>query len=64
MFERMKERRREKEEERQRMIREERQRLLALSEKELMVEILLRMDRMSEQLEDIDSSIYWYRDRD
>ena len=41
MFERMKEKMRQRQEEREQQIREEKNRLLALSEKELLVEILL-----------------------
>ena len=60
MFEKIKERKRQQEEEYARQQEEKRQQLLALSEKELMVEILLKMDRMSRQLNEIDTSIWQY----
>ena len=45
MFEKMKEKARQREEEREQRIREEKARLLALSEKELLVEILMELKK-------------------
>ena len=53
MFERMKEKMRQRQEEREQRIREEKNRLLALSEKELLVEILLELKRIEDRIDDI-----------
>lgn len=57
MFEKMKERRRQRQEEEERRRREERARLLAMSEKELMVEILMELRYLEDQIEDVETSI-------
>ena len=53
MFERMKEKMRQRQEEREQQIREEKNRLLALSEKELLVEILLELKRIEDRIDDV-----------
>ena len=50
MFEKMKEKARQRQEERERQIREERNRLLSMSEKELLVEILLELKRVEDRI--------------
>ena len=57
MFERMKEKARQRQEERERQIREERNRLLSMSEKELLVEILLELKRVEDRIEDVETSV-------
>ena len=60
MFERMKEKARQRQEERERQIREERNRLLSMSEKELLVEILLELKRVEDKIEDVETSVRIY----
>ena len=60
MFERMKEKARQRQEERERQIREERNRLLAMSEKELLVEILLELKRVEDRIKDVETSVRIY----
>ena len=57
MFERMKEKARQRQEEKERRIREEKRRLLSLSEKELLVELLMELKYIEGRLDAIDSSI-------
>ena len=60
MFERMKEKYRQKQEEREQEIREEKNRLFSLSEKELLVEILLELKRIGDRIDDVDTSVRIY----
>ena len=60
MFERMKEKMRQRQEEREQQIREERNRLLTLSEKELLVEILLELKRIEDRIDDVETSVRIY----
>ena len=60
MFERMKEKMRQRQEEREQQIREEKNRLLALSEKELLVEILLELKRIESRIDDVETSVRIY----
>ena len=60
MFERMKEKARQRQEEREQQIREERNRLLAMSEKELLVEILLELKRVEDGIDDVERSVRIY----
>ena len=60
MFERMKQKARQRQEERERQIREERNRLLSMSEKELLVEILLELKRVEDRIEDVKTSVMIY----
>ena len=60
MFERMKEKMRQRQEEREQQIREEKNRLLALSEKELLVEILLELKRIEDIIDDVETSVRIY----
>ena len=60
MFERMKEKARQRQEERERQIREERNRLLSMSEKELLIEILLELKRVEDRIEDVERSVKIY----
>ena len=60
MFERMKEKARQRQEERERQIREKRNRLLSMSEKELLVEILLELKRLEDRIEDVKRSVQIY----
>ncbi len=60
MFERMKEKMRQRQEEREQQIREEKNRLLALSEKELLVEILLELKRIEDRIDDVETSVRIY----
>ena len=60
MFERMKEKMRQRQEEREQQIREENNRLLALSEKELLVEILLELKRIEDRIDDVETSVRIY----
>ena len=62
MFERMKEKMRQRQEEREQRIREEKNRLLALSEKELLVEILLELKRIEDRIDDVERSVRIYND--
>ena len=57
MFERMKEKMRQRQEEREQQIREEKNRLLALSEKELLVEILLELKHIEDRIDDVETSV-------
>lgn len=57
MFERMKERRRQQIEERERQIIEEKNRLLSLSEKELLIEILMELKRIEDRIDDVERSV-------
>ena len=60
MFEIMKEKMRQRQEEREQQIREEKNRLLALSEKELLVEILLELKRIEDRIDDVETSVRIY----
>ena len=60
MFERMKEKMRQRQEEREQRIREEKNRLLALSEKELLVVILLELKRIEDRIVDVETSVRIY----
>ena len=60
MFERMKEKARQRQEERERQIREERNRLLSMSEKELLIEILLELKRVEDRIDDVERSVRIY----
>ena len=60
MVERMKEKMRQRQEEREQQIREEKNRLLALSEKELLVEILLELKRIEDRIDDVETSVRIY----
>ena len=60
MFERMKEKIRQRQEEREQQIREEKNRLLQLSEKELLVEILLELKRIEDRIDDVETSVRIY----
>ena len=62
MFERMKEKMRQRQEEREQQIREEKNRLLALSETELLVEILWELKRIEERIDDVERSVRIYND--
>ena len=60
MFERMKEKSRQRQEEREQQIREEKNRLFSLSEKELLVEILLELKRIEDRIDDVETSVRIY----
>lgn len=60
MFERMKEKIHQRQEEREQQIREEKNRLLSLSEKELLVEILLELKRIEDRIDDVETSVRIY----
>ena len=60
MFERMKEKKRQRQEVREQEIREEMNRLFSLSEKELLVEILLELKRIEDKIDDVERSIFIY----
>ena len=60
MFERMKEKIHQRQEEREQQIREERNKLLSLSEKELLVEILLELKRIEDRIDDVKTSVRIY----
>lgn len=62
MFERMKERSRQRQEEREQQIKEEKNRLLSLSEKELLVEILMELKCIEESIDDVERSVRVYSD--
>ena len=62
MFEKMKEKARQRQEERVQRIREEKIRLLALSEKELLVEILMELKNVEDRLDDVERTIRLYND--
>lgn len=57
MFEKIKEKQRLKQEERERQIAEERNRLLSLSEKELLVEILLELQRVEKRIDHVAKTV-------
>ena len=60
MFERMKENLRQQQEKREQQIREERNRLSLLSEKELLVEILLELKRIEKSVDSVETSVRLY----
>lgn len=60
MFERMKEKIHQRQEEREQLIKEEKNRLLPLSEKELLVEILLELKRIEDRIDDVETSVRIY----
>lgn len=62
MFERMKEKSRQRQEEREQQIREEKNRLLSLSEKELLVEILMELKCIEDSIDDVERSVRIYSD--
>ena len=57
MFEKMKERKRQRQEEREQQIREEKNRLLSLSEKELLVEILMELKHVEDRIDNVARSV-------
>lgn len=60
MFEKMKEKILQRQEEREQKIREEKNRLLSLSEKELLVEILLELKHIEDRIDDVKRSVRRY----
>lgn len=60
MFNKTKEKRNEQQEQYDQELQLERERLLMLSEKELLVELLMKMDKISNQLDHVDTSIRVY----
>lgn len=60
MFERMKENLRQQQEKREQQIREEKNRLSLLSEKELLVEILLELKRIEKRVDSVERSVRLY----
>ena len=60
MFERMKENLRQQQEKREQQIREEKNRLSLLSEKELLVEILLELKRIENRIDSVETSVRLY----
>ena len=60
MFEKMKEKMRQRQEEREQQIREEKNRLLELSEKDLLVEILLELRRIENKIDAVENSVRIY----
>ena len=60
MFERMKEKARQRQEEREQQIIAERNRLLSLSEKELLIEMLLELRRIEDRIDDVERSVRIY----
>ena len=60
MFERMKENLRQQQEKREQQIREEKNRLSLLSEKELLVEILLELKRIENRVDSVETSVRLY----
>ena len=60
MFEKMKEKIRQRQEEREQQLREEKKRLLSLSEKELLVEILFELKRIENKMDDVETSVRIY----
>lgn len=60
MFEKLKEKNRQKAEERERQLQARKQALLAMAEKELLVELLLEMERIGNRLDDIENKIVLY----
>ena len=60
MFDRMKEKIRQKQEEQKQMIRNEKNRLLSLSEKELLIEILFELKYIENRLDNLEHTIRIY----
>ena len=60
MFEKITERNRQRHEERQKQIMEEKNRLLLLSEKELLVEIIIELKRLEDKIDDVKRSVRIY----
>ena len=60
MFERMKENLRQRQEKREQQIREEKNRLLSLSEKEVLIEILLELKRIEDRIDSVEESVRYY----
>ena len=60
MLEKIKEKIRQHQEEREQEIREEKNRLLLLSEKELLVEILLELKHIEDRIDDVETSVRLY----
>ena len=60
MFERMKESLRQRQEKREQQIREEKNRLLSLSEKEVLIEILLELKRIEDRIDSVEASVRLY----
>ena len=60
MFEKLKEKNMQKAEERELQLQARKQALLAMSEKELLVELLLEMERIGDRLDDIENKIVLY----
>ena len=60
MFEKMKEKIRQRQEEREQQLKEEKNKLLGLSEKELLVEILLELRCIENKIDDVETSVRFY----
>ena len=60
MFEKMKEKICQRQEKREQEIREEKNRLFSLSEKELLIEILLELKRIEDRIDDVETSVRMY----
>ena len=60
MFEKIKERNRHRHEEQKRQIMEVKNRLLLLSEKELLVEIIIELKRLEDKIDDVNISVRIY----
>ena len=60
MFERMKENLRQRQEKREQQIREEKNRLLSLSEKEVLIEILVEIKRIEDRIDSVEASVRLY----
>ena len=57
MFEKMKERARQRQEEKEQKILEEKKKLVSLSEKELLAEILLELKRIESRIDEVETSL-------
>ena len=60
MFKKLIEIRRQQQKEMERKVAEEKNRLLSLSEKELLVEILLELKRVEDRIDDVERSVRIY----
>lgn len=60
MFEKMREKIRQRQEKREQEIREEKNRLLSCSEKEVLVEIFLELKRIEDRIDDVERSVRLY----
>lgn len=52
---------RQQQKKREQQIKEEKNRLLSLSEKELLIEILMELKQIEEKIDKVDNSIFHYR---